>query len=413
MTKKNELSMEIKADLNMASSDAGCERVVEVAVTAPVEEKLDVRPPLNLALVIDRSGSMGGQKIEYTRQAALQILDSLKEKDRVAIVVYDNEILVLSPAVEASKENLAALRRQVKALEARGSTDLGGGWLRGCECIAEEMPEGALTRALLISDGLANVGITDLEELGMHARALLQRDVVTSTFGVGLDFNEQLLEHMANMGGGRFSFIESPLMIPEILLREFGELSTVTAKKVEIELSLPRGTKVYVPGGWSRQDSGDRVRLQVGDLTSGQRREVYLQFLLDPQTGKEVILPVIARAGSVSGDVMEAQGSLALRCAPQVEVQSAPVDDGLMKRFAEVMVADAGSEAIKLERQGKREEAAALLEQVLEKFRRWLPEKLAREYEGTKLHMKMGRDEYSIKSSHAVWYDTKQRRRKD
>ena len=164
------------------------------------------RLPLNVAIVLDRSGSMGDdRKFTLAREAIQQALDMLRPEDRCSLVVYDTQIDVLTPSSFATAEVKHATLTRLENVGPRGGTDLGGGWLRGCEQVAEFLENERVSRCLLLTDGLANHGITDRDALAHHAGELRRRGVVTSTFGVGADFDERLLRDMAHEGGGSFS----------------------------------------------------------------------------------------------------------------------------------------------------------------------------------------------------------------
>ncbi|MFN8566275.1 MAG: VWA domain-containing protein [Kouleothrix sp.] len=122
---------------------------------------------------------------------------------------------------------------------ARRWTDISGGWLTGCREVAAYQAVEGIHRALLLTDGLANRGIIDIEELAQYARELRRRGVATSTFGVGLDFNEQLLEALAEQGG-HFYYIERPEQIPTVFRRELGELLTVVTRGVCVDRGTTR-----------------------------------------------------------------------------------------------------------------------------------------------------------------------------
>ena len=283
--KPHQFTFEMHSDLDLVASEVPTpDRVVELVVVPPSAGPAAARPSLNLALVIDRSGSMSGGKLANVRRAAEHVLDLLQEQDQVAIVAYDDTITLLAPSQPVSAQVRASLKSHLQELTPGNMTNLCGGWLSGCEEVARvaRPAGGQLNRVLLLTDGLANVGITGLEEIGLHASQLLNKGIATSTFGVGLDFNEHLLEHMANQGGGRFYFIADPTSIPSIFVQEFRELAAVTAQAVEVTLQIPTQVDAKVLGSWRSEQNGQSLRLWLGDIPSGQTREVYVRLLIPP-----------------------------------------------------------------------------------------------------------------------------------
>lgn len=164
------------------------------------------RLPLNLSLVLDRSGSMHGGKLTAAREAAALLVRRLAPEDVVSVVAYDDEVeTVAEPATGAAQ---AELPREIERIETGGSTNLSGGWLRGRELVARNLLERGVNRVILLTDGQANVGITDPQRLtGLAAEAGRQR-MTTTTIGFGADYNERLLRAMADAGGGNTYYIE-------------------------------------------------------------------------------------------------------------------------------------------------------------------------------------------------------------
>src|SRR5678815_4287414 len=158
------------------------------------------RPDLNLSQVLDRSGSMQGEKMIRAREAAMFCVDQMLPTDRLSVVTFDDQIEVLFPSEPVT--NKQSMKDLISRVTARESTALHEAWVRGGLTVSEHLLDQGINRVVLITDGLANVGITNTDEIVSQAMGLFQRGVSTSTIGIGSDFNEDLLMPMAQAGGG-------------------------------------------------------------------------------------------------------------------------------------------------------------------------------------------------------------------
>ncbi len=259
----------IRQDRRLVRAVHHSTRYVLVDVTAPPATA--TRPRVNVAFVLDRSGSMSGRnKIALARDALRKGIERLAATDRFSVVVYDNEVDVLTPSQAASSDAKRESVRELERIGPRGNTDLAGGWLRGAEQVAADLDPDAVNRVLLLTDGLANTGITDPAELERHARELRLRGVSTSTFGVGDDFNEQLLGAMADAGGGAYRYIRTAEEIPTLIRQEVGELLEVTARGVELRLRGPQGFRVECLTPFPLDRGPRETVVHMGDLVAGQ-----------------------------------------------------------------------------------------------------------------------------------------------
>jgi len=269
----------VRIDRRFVGAEAPSTRYALVSFTAPEAPRREERPPVNVAFVLDRSGSMGGQKIRLAREAVNQALRLLRPEDRFALVVYDDQVDVVVESTNATREAVRNALQRLAQVDARGSTDLGGGWLRGCEQIAAHLGPDSVGRCLLLTDGLANRGITDHDELCRHASELRARRVTTSTFGVGTDFDERLLHPMADAGAGHFYFIETAAQIPDLLASELGEALETVAREAALVAALPPGVQAEPLNPFPFHAAADgSVRVALGDLVSGQDVAVVLKI---------------------------------------------------------------------------------------------------------------------------------------
>ncbi len=410
---QNTLQLHLNTDADLIAREVPSQRVLEISVQAPLAANQSSRSQLNLALVLDRSGSMSGEKLDFVKLAARHVLDLLEEQDHVALVAYDDEINLLSPSTPVTKDNRIELKRRISNIEPGGSTNLSDGWLAGCQEVASAAQEGTLNRAMLLTDGLANAGITDLEELAQHARELSRRGISTSTFGVGQGFNEHLLEAMSNQAGGNFYYIATPNEIPDLFLREFRELVAVTARDVEIIVEAPPHVNIQVLGGWRVDFSEGRLRIFLGNLFSGQTQELFIK-LLNPPLGElnELVFTVKIFGKGETGQLYEDRAEFAFQYADQDKVEAAPRKRDVLERFARVDLAEAANEALKLERLGENDKASRLLTQSIEDNRPYIESSQADEYQRMSQIMKHGMDEADRKQSHYNTYTQKRQRGK-
>jgi Ca-activated chloride channel family protein len=405
------LKLSVSSDLDLFSRDYDSTRILEIAVEAPKTPPQSSRPHLNLALVIDRSGSMSGEKIEFAKRACTYVLDMLTEGDRAALVAYDDQIELHSPSVPVNAANRSLLKERVGMLRSRGSTNLFDGWQMGCGQAAEAAQDGSLNRVLLLTDGLANVGLTDPEILATHAGELYKRLVSTSTFGIGLDYDHNLLEGMANRGGGHYYYIENPRDIPRIFEAEFKELAAAALMDVQLSVHLPEELGVEVLGGWSSERSLGKLTIHLGALYGGRREPVYLRLNLPAgMSASRLELQVGVRARLASGAFSEAGTGLVLRAASQYEIADTSVDEALMRRYSQVELAEKAAEALKLEQRGLREQAHVLMCSSVDFHASRISPDLADEYKQFSEHLSQGLDEQDRKSSHDQSYQRRRNR---
>lgn len=331
-------------------------RYAWLRIEVPRKPQAAPRPPLDIALVLDRSGSMGGEKIALAREAAKRVVALLRDTDRCAFVAYDDEVITPVRSGFVTDAHRQLLYSTLDELEARASTDLFGGWTAGAEEVSTDA-EGRIRRVLLLSDGLANQGLLDHAQILAHVRELAQRGVGTSTFGVGRDFDELLMAGMAESGSGHFYFIEQARQISDFLISELGEILATVARSASVRITAPQSIRIDCINGLPTSHEA----FDLGDLADGST--IDLCFALEiPETfeGPLALQATLAwtdldgqeQATVVEATVAASDGTSLLT----------PLDKTVIGQVARVRAARAREEALTLNRDGQFEKAPAVIE---------------------------------------------------
>ena len=249
------------------------------------------RPPLNLSLVLDRSGSMSDAgKIDYLKRAAKLAVDRLGENDTLSIVEYDDQITLMRAARRVG--DTTEIKRLIDQLEPRGSTNLTGGMMRGVEEArgALEGPAnrpGTITRVILMSDGLANTGVTNPMEIARMVREAKRDGVRISAIGLGRDYDEDLMQAIAENGGGRYYYVESPTQIARMFQEELSTLFDTCASDIELQFHGSAVIKKVEVVGYDDAAGTRDSKRALEDLYKGEKRSVLLRLeVATPASGQ-------------------------------------------------------------------------------------------------------------------------------
>ena len=236
----------LKKGFLRAAADATYALVRIVAPEAPAATESVVRTPLDIALVIDRSGSMSGQPLETAKECAVRIVKGLRPDDRISIVTFDDEINIVQAltAVGDAKD----IEARIRSVNCGGSTNLFGGWEEGAKQLAPFIKKDRIARVILLSDGQANQGLINESEIFTHVTKLAGTGITTSTIGLGHDFNESLLAGMAKSGEGVANFGQKPEDLDEAFEQQFAILSNTFLRQVEIKIQGGSDVKARLVG---------------------------------------------------------------------------------------------------------------------------------------------------------------------
>lgn len=328
---------------NAVSSDATTTLDIIVRIIPPQPETTLKRPKLNLGLVIDRSGSMQGQKIEYARQAACYAVQQLLPSDRVSVTIYDNEIDVLIPSTLV--ENKASILSRIQTIQPRGSTALFDGWVEAGMQVSKYLQSDQLNRILLLSDGLANVGETNPDAIASHVQGLVKHGVSTSTMGIGDDYNEDLMQAMANSGDGNYYYIQSPEQLPSIFATELQGIMATMGSQVSLGIKPISGVSVVEVYNNLEKTIYDRYKLP--NLVANNNIEVALRLKVPPMTQESPLCKFrLAWNFPDQPGRQKIKETLQLPVVSSAQLEEFPVNEEVKQRIAQFLSARAKEEII-------------------------------------------------------------------
>lgn len=241
-------------------------------------QKVKERAPMSLAIVIDRSGSMSGEKLMQAKEAATGLLERLTVRDRVAVVQYDDSAQVILSSTTMDHVGKARARAVISGIVDAGGTNLHDGMALGRDEVLRQVGDsalGALNRVILLSDGNANAGITDLPTLNRVAGQASERGVRVTTVGLGLDYNEDLMEGLAEHGRGQYYYVQNAADLQAVFAGELDNLQSTVATNAEVRL-VPAcdGVQIAEVYGYHTTRDGDAVVIRMADIIGGDERKI-------------------------------------------------------------------------------------------------------------------------------------------
>ena len=282
---------QVKLDVSMAQptllADKKQTTYVKVGLTGFKISSKEKRTPINVALVLDKSGSMSGSKIARAKEAACWAIRRLDKKDIVSVVMYDSTVQVLVPATKLTDKE--AVCRKIGNIEAGGSTALFAGVSKGAAELRKFLDRNRVNRIILLSDGLANVGPQTPGELGQLGASLSKEGISVSTMGLGLDYNEDLMSMLARRSDGNHIFIESADELAEVFRHEFDDVLSVVAQEVSIAITVGGKIRPVRVLNMDAEINGREVIVQLNQLYSQQEKYVLLEVEVPPTKANKTL----------------------------------------------------------------------------------------------------------------------------
>jgi Ca-activated chloride channel family protein len=310
-------------------------------------EAAEHRLPLNLALVIDRSGSMAGEKLEHARQAARTLIQRLRTGDRIAIVTYGSDVTTLVPSVLVNDLSRRRLLAAVARITDRGGTFLSGGLAAGRAQVEAHIADDRVNRVILISDGQANEGVTDQRSLARLARDAATAGVSVTTMGVGLDFAEDVMTAMAETGAGHYYFIRDADALAGIFSKELEVMLATVARRPQLEVALADGVELAEVYGYEYRQQGNIVRVQLPAIYGGQDRKVVLRLrVASERLGSRSVAKTRLVFSDSAGERQTVAQSAMGRVSDDPAVVSRGVNPTVIARVEQAQAASAMNEAM-------------------------------------------------------------------
>lgn len=317
MTDKIKLVASLSRD--QLPAESGGTIYLLLQLVAP-ERKAEGRLPLNLSAVLDRSGSMSGPKLDYTKKAVGFLVDQTESADFLSILTYDDHVEVVQAASHIVNKDL--LKSQVLGIGTGGMTNLSGGLAAGVREARKNAGSGLVNRVLLMTDGLANRGITNPAALVQKARNIRESGLLLTTIGVGNDFDEDLLTAMAEAGGGNFYYIENPDKIPAIFNQELQGLLTVAGQSLRVRVKAGEGVSIEGIIGYLPSGTPAEVTMNLPDIYSGETKSIVFELRVRPGAqGSRKLADIELEYENLLGD----QGEV--RILSEVPVSMVSVDE--------------------------------------------------------------------------------------
>ena len=279
------VTLTVEAEKSVLPAGSAQEAMIRIAISAPaVRQQLRRTPPVDLAIALDCSGSMGGEKIANARLAARNALELLGEDDVFSLILYNQTAKVLIPSTRVTASTKQELRTVIDSIPAGGGTAL----FAGVSLAADELRKlgqdpRRVQRIILLSDGIANVGPSSPAELGKLGASLVKEGITVSTIGIGNDYNEDLMTALAQNADGNFYFIADSADLGRFLAQELGCALSVAARGVKVKITCPEGVTPRGILGCQCRIDGRTIELDFNQIYAGHDKVLILQLALPPQ----------------------------------------------------------------------------------------------------------------------------------
>jgi Ca-activated chloride channel homolog len=273
---QNRIKLAVEPSQSVLAAGEANKAYLRVKLEGLAASEAASRAPVNVSLVIDRSGSMQGAKMEQAKEAAILALSRLSRQDRVSVIAFDHQVDVVVPS--GPFEDFSEMKRRIDKIYARGKTAIYAAVRQAGQSVGEAVSPERVSRVILMSDGLANVGPSSPGELERLGRELGGQGISVTTIGLGLDYSEELMTRLALASDGNHAFVENPEQLADIFNKEFGDVFTVVGQDVDIEIDCPEGVTPLRGLGRDVKINGRHVSFRLNQIGGQQERYIVVEL---------------------------------------------------------------------------------------------------------------------------------------
>lgn len=356
--------VELRAELGSPVIEAGRKQTtfLKVALTGfKLDDKAD-RTPANIAIVLDKSGSMAGDKLHKAKEAARMAVNLLNENDIISIISYDSTVNVLVPATKVSDK--ATIHAAIDRMRSRGNTALFAGVSKGAAEIRKFLSKDRVNRVILLSDGQANVGPSSPTELGELGASLSKDGITVTTIGLGTGYNEDLMANLAGFSDGNHAFVNDAEDLARIFKYEFGDVLSVVAQDVEINIKIKNGIKPIRILGRDGTILGQTVKTTMSQLYSEQEKFVLIEVEVPAGKAKEELAlaeVTVAYQNMQSKKKEKLADNIKVAYSASVKEVKRAINKSVVTSATRQVVNETSKKALLLRDKGKLKEARELL----------------------------------------------------
>lgn len=336
---------------------------LKVGMTGFVRESASDRVPINVAIVLDKSGSMSGQKIQKAREAAIMAVQRLDANDIVSVVTYDSTVRVVVPATKAADKEL--IINAIQRVGPGGNTALFAGVSKGADELRKFLDRNRVNRLILLSDGLANVGPSSPGDLQNLGAGLSRQGMTVTTLGLGADYNEDLMQSLASASDGNHLFIERPQDLTRSFDLEFGDVMSVVAQDVDVQIVCADGVRPVRVLGRDADIVGQKISARINQLISSHEKSILLEIELPPGEigGERPVCEASVRYRNLETQNMDTlSASTRVRYVATAAEADRAIDRDVMVRAVQLIANETNRLAVVARDQGDTDKARRMLQ---------------------------------------------------